>query len=347
MSENVGCVRVGSRKSELALIQTNHVIDQLKKANPETQFEVVAMSTTGDKILNVALSKIGEKSLFTKELEIALEKKQVDFVVHSLKDLPTVLADEMVIGGVLEREDPRDAVIMKKGSSYSSLADLPPQSVIGTSSLRRSSQLKASFPNLQFEDIRGNLNTRLRKLDDVEGKYAAIILAVAGITRMGWGDRISQYLEAEHCMHAVGQGALGVECREGDSETISLISSLHHRDTVLRCVAERSFLRALEGGCSVPIGVNSTLAPTSITLCGGVWSLDGKDYLKEELSVEFTSPPAKQPKTATHIGIVGNNLCPAELDAAEKCGKQLADRLLSQGAERILQQARADKNSGS
>jgi len=307
----------------------------------------VTMSTVGDKILDVALSKIGEKSLFTKELEIALEKKEVDFVVHSLKDLPTVLPDGMVIGSILEREDPRDAAVMKKGSEYSSLSQLPKGSVIGTSSLRRSAQLKVSFPQLKFEDIRGNLNTRLRKLDAADGVYSAIILAVAGVSRMGWSGRISEFLESEHCMHAVGQGALGVECREGDAETAKLLSTLHHRETVLRSVAERSFLRTLEGGCSVPVGVYSTLKETCIELKGGVWSIDGQQSLQSSHSVSFPDKnPAKRTKnSAAYVAIVAENVPLTELEAAEQCGKELAERLIEQGAEKILKEAKAANNA--
>ena len=196
---------VGSRKSQLALIQTRFVISELKKIRPELEFEIVEMSTVGDNVLDKALSKIGEKSLFTKELEVALEKRDVDFVVHSMKDLPTTLPPGMVIGAVLEREDPRDAVIIKSDSPSKSLAELPPGSVIGTSSLRRAAQLRSAYPGLVFQDVRGNLNTRLRKLDDPQGPYSALILAVAGVARMGWAERISQHLDADLCLHAVGQ----------------------------------------------------------------------------------------------------------------------------------------------
>ena len=198
-------MKVGSRKSQLALIQTRFVISELKKIQTERDFEIVEMSTVGDNVLDKALSKIGEKSLFTKELEVALEKCEVDFVVHSMKDLPTSLPPGMVIGAVLEREDPRDAVIIKADSEWKSLSELPDGSVVGTSSLRRAAQLRAAFPGLNFQDVRGNLNTRLRKLDDPSGPYCALILAVAGVVRMGWTERISQHLGPDLCLHAVGQ----------------------------------------------------------------------------------------------------------------------------------------------
>lgn len=336
-------LKVGSRKSELALIQTHHVIEQLKKHKPDINFEVVKIATVGDKVLDVALSKIGEKALFTKELEIALEQKEVDFVVHSLKDLPTTLPQGMVIGSILEREDPRDAVVMKKGSGFSCLDDLPEHSVIGTSSVRRAAQLKAKFPKFRFEDIRGNLNTRLRKLDAEDGIYSAIILAVAGVTRMGWVDRITEYLNPDVCMHAVGQGALGVECREGDDSIISLLSSLHHRDTVLRAIAERAFLRKLEGGCSVPVAVQSNVTPAGISMSGGVWSIDGSTSLMDTHTIDFKDQTdgAKRAKSSAFVSIVAENLESAELEGAERCGRELAEQLVRRGAEDILKEAKA------
>ena len=242
---NTTVMKVGSRKSQLALIQTRFVISELKKIQPSREFEIVEMSTVGDNVLDKALSKIGEKSLFTKELEVALEKCEVDFVVHSMKDLPTSLPPGMVIGAVLEREDPRDAVIIKANSDWGCLADLPEGSVVGTSSLRRAAQLRAAFPGLTFLDVRGNLNTRLRKLDDPQGPYSALILAVAGVVRMGWSERISQHLGPDLCLHAVGQGALAVECRDDDRDTLTLLANLHHRETVLATIAERSFMKTL------------------------------------------------------------------------------------------------------
>ena len=236
---------VGSRKSQLALIQTRFVISQLKKIKPELNFEIVEMSTVGDNVLDKALSKIGEKSLFTKELEVALEKGDVDFVVHSMKDLPTTLPPGMVIGAVLEREDPRDAVIIKANTEWSSLSDLPPGSVVGTSSLRRAAQLRSAYPGLVFQDVRGNLNTRLRKLDAEDGVYSALILAVAGVVRMGRSERISEYLDSDVCLHAVGHGALAVECRDSDRDTLHLLSHLHHKQTVLATIAERAFMKTL------------------------------------------------------------------------------------------------------
>jgi len=344
-------LRVGSRKSQLALIQTEFVIGELKKICPDYEFEIVEMSTLGDNVLDKALSKIGEKSLFTKELEVALEKGEVEFVVHSLKDLPTTLPPGMVIGAVMEREDPRDAVIMRLGHSANGLKDLKEGSVIGTSSLRRSAQLKAKFPHLMFQDVRGNLNTRLKKLDDPEGPYSALILAAAGVSRMGWSDRVTQYLESDTCLYAVGQGALAVECRDSDSSTLALLAKLHHRETVVRTVSERVFMRTLEGGCSVPVAVCSQLTESGVKLTGGVWSLDGSQSVASTKHVKFVDQeagdredsPMKKLKTedGSYAGISVGSLLSLELEAAEKCGGDLAAELLSKGAGDILTEVKS------
>ncbi|RZB39661.1 porphobilinogen deaminase, partial [Asbolus verrucosus] len=278
-------IRVGSRKSELALIQTRHVISLLKNVHPDKDFEIVTMSTLGDKVLDIPLPKIGEKSLFTKELEAALTTGYVDFVVHSLKDLPTSLPPGMAIGAVLTREDPRDALVLQKDYENSLLEMLPEGSVIGTSSLRRSAQLARKYPHLKVESIRGNLNTRLKKLDDL-GRYQGIILASAGLIRMGWTNRITKILEPDELLYAVGQGALAVECRESDEKTITLLKPLYDISTAVRVIAERSFLKTLGGGCSAPVAVSSELTKNkenkyTLKLKGGVWSLDGKEEIIE------------------------------------------------------------------
>ncbi|XP_042876829.1 porphobilinogen deaminase-like isoform X2 [Penaeus japonicus] len=325
------------------------VRDALQKIHPDMKFEIVTMKTKGDKILNVALSKIGSKSLFTKELEIALEEGTVDIVVHSLKDLPTTLPEGMVIGAICEREDPRDAVIMHPKYSDCKLASLPKDSVIGTSSLRRGAQLKRRFPDLKFESVRGNLNTRLRKLDQADD-YAALILAVAGVVRMGWKDRISQYLDDDLCMYAVGQGALGVECREGDTSTIELLAQLCHSQTMIATTAERAFMRTLEGGCSAPVAVHTKMTDDSIEVKGGVWSLDGSEELLKTQSVSLQAadstdgmePPAKMAKTSIDLcGIVPHPKLADSMIKAHGLGVDLATALLEQGADRILKDAKA------
>ncbi|XP_062392274.1 hydroxymethylbilane synthase a isoform X1 [Sardina pilchardus] len=334
-------IRMGTRKSQLARIQTDFVRDKLKELYPDVDLQIVAMSTIGDQILDRALSKIGEKSLFTKELENALEKNEVDIVVHSLKDLPTTLPPGFTIGAVLERESPYDAVVLHPKHSGRSLQELPDKSVIGTSSLRRAAQLKKRFPHLEFENIRGNLNTRLKKLDEKED-YAAIILAAAGLKRMGWESRVSQILEPSDCMYAVGQGALAVEVRARDRDILNMVSILHHHDTVLRCVAERAFLRQLEGGCSVPVAVHTELKDSLLYLTGAVFSLDGSDSLKETMqtSVLPNNEVVQSADDCSHVGVTACNIPEFSMGAAEKLGVDLADLLLSKGAKDILTTAR-------
>ncbi|XP_065359964.1 porphobilinogen deaminase [Calliphora vicina] len=288
-------IRVGSRKSELALIQTKHVISRLQKLYPNKKFEIHTMTTIGDRVLNISLPKIGEKSLFTRDLEDALRNGGVDFVVHSLKDLPTALPTGMAIGAVLEREDARDALVLRSNFKGHTIATLPKGSVIGTSSLRRTAQLRRQYPNLIVCDIRGNLNTRLAKLDAVDSKFAGIILAQAGLVRMGWHDRISQILEPTDLLYAVGQGALAVECRSNDTDILSMLRSLMCLTTTCRILAERSFLKTLGGGCSAPVAVVSILngdltkysykcENLNLHLDGAVWSLDGSVEIREKMS---------------------------------------------------------------
>ncbi|XP_068851019.1 porphobilinogen deaminase isoform X3 [Aphelocoma coerulescens] len=283
-------VRVGTRRSQLARIQTDSVVMMLRELYPDLCFEIVAMSTTGDKILDTALSKIGEKSLFTKELENALERNDV----------------------------------------------------IGTSSLRRAAQLKKKFPHLEFRDIRGNLNTRLKKLDEKED-FSAIVLAAAGLKRMGWENRIGQLLDPEDCLYAVGQGALAVEVRAKDQEILNMVSALHDADTVLCCIAERAFMKRLEGGCSVPVAVNTLLKDGQLYLTGAVYSLDGSDSLKETMQTSVTYPHQNEDgpnDDVQHVGITAKNVPGQAQEAAENLGVELASLLLSKGAKHILSVAR-------
>lgn len=304
---------IGSRKSQLALVQTHWVRDELQKRFPDLTFEVKTMDTQGDKVLDVSLSKIGDKGLFTQALEDGMLQGDIDFAVHSLKDLPTRLPEGLALGCITEREDPADALVVHAKHQDKQLATLPEGAIIGTSSLRRLAQLRHHYPHFTFKDIRGNLNTRLRKLD--EGQYDAIILAVAGLERLGMGDRVHQNLPADISLHAVGQGALGIECREGDADILALIKTLEHEATAYRCLAERAFLRELEGGCQVPIGVNTTWTDNTLTLTGLVASLDGQTLIKDEVE-----GPASQ---------------------AEAMGIQLAKQLRSQGAQAILDEINA------
>uniref|UniRef100_A0A182NSX9 hydroxymethylbilane synthase n=1 Tax=Anopheles dirus TaxID=7168 RepID=A0A182NSX9_9DIPT len=302
-------IRVGSRKSELALTQTKHVISLLQKLNPDVVYEIHTMTTVGDRVLNKSLPKIGEKSLFTKDLEDALRTGGVDFVVHSLKDLPTSLPLGMAIGAVLEREDPRDALVLNERHRGCTLASLPRGSIVGTSSLRRSAQLARFYSHLAVCDIRGNLNTRLAKLDAEASKFAGIILAQAGLVRMGWNKRIDQVIEPHEILYAVGQGALAVECRSNDDYILGMLGKLCHLETQCRIVTERSFLKTLGGGCSAPVAVRTELKRRvgkeaggtvesggrkrtsqdeandddetfQLAVEGAVWSLDGKTEIR-------------------------------------------------------------------
>ncbi|NET54708.1 MAG: hydroxymethylbilane synthase [Symploca sp. SIO2E6] len=312
-------IRIGSRKSQLALVQTYWIQEQLQQAFPNRQFDVQTMSTHGDKILDVALSKIGDKGLFTKELELGMLNNEIDLAVHSLKDLPTNLPEGLVLGVVTARENPADALVLHQKHQGKQIETLPAGSVIGTSSLRRLAQLRYHFPHFNFKDVRGNLNTRLQKLDD--GEYDALILAVAGLERLNMSDRIHQKLPPEISLHAVGQGALGIECRGDDTEVLELLKAIEHQPTAQRCYAERAFLRELEGGCQVPIGVNTQLEGTTLTLTGIVASIDGQKLVKDTVSGEATN--------------------------AEGLGLELAKKLRQQGAQEILNEIFAEINRDS
>ncbi|MGH1392929.1 MAG: hydroxymethylbilane synthase [Trichormus sp.] len=312
-------IRIGSRKSQLALVQTYWVREQLQKSYPDITFEVHTMSTQGDNILDVALAKIGDKGLFTKELELGMINQEIDFAVHSLKDLPTNLPEGLALAAITERENPADALVVYEKFKDKQIDTLPPGAVVGTSSLRRLAQLRNKFPHLTFKDVRGNLNTRLAKLD--AGEYDALILAAAGLQRLGMGDRVHQILPKEVSLHAVGQGALGIECRGDDTELISLLKVIEHPETRDRCLAERSFLRSLEGGCQVPIGVNTEIDGENLTLTGVVASIDGQNLVKDTVSGAASD--------------------------AENLGIELAKLLRQQGAQEILDAIFAEIQRGS
>ncbi|KAF8326173.1 porphobilinogen deaminase, dipyromethane cofactor binding domain-containing protein [Amanita rubescens] len=325
---------LASRASQLAQIQTNIVLGDLQALYPPTddptvpKFSTSFMSTAGDKNQSQALYLLGGKALWTKELEVALKEDRVDMLVHSLKDVPTTLPEGCVIGAILEREDPVDSLVMKKGVQWKTLGDLPVGSAVGTSSVRRVAQLKRLYPGLKFLDVRGNLNTRLAKLDDPEGPYAALILAKAGLVRLGMGERISSDITPPTLLHAVSQGALGVEIRSTDSEALALCQRLTHWQTQYRCLAERACLRVLEGGCSVPVGVSTVLKQFSwgesgeLMLTGCVTSLDGQNHVEETLRRDVT--------------------CPSD---AEELGVEVAHALLKAGAKKILDDINQDRAS--
>ncbi|MGO4538092.1 hydroxymethylbilane synthase [Paenibacillus sp. 2TAB19] len=304
---------VGTRQSALALTQTGQVIDQLQQLSDEQgfsyTFEVKKIVTKGDRILDVTLSKVGGKGLFVKEIEQALIDGDIDLAVHSMKDMPYELPEGLMNGAIPLRVDPRDCLVMKDG--LHSLSDLPIGARVGTSSLRRSCQLKNARPDLKLESIRGNIDSRIRKLE-TEG-FDAVVLATAGLTRMGWQDRISAAVPVDVCIPAVGQGALGIECRSDDAQIRELLALLNDRESELAVRAERSFLGALNGGCQVPIGAYAVLVDDAgseplLELTGMVGSPDGETLLKEQLR--------------------GMN--------PEQLGRDVAAALIARGADRIL-----------
>ena len=303
-------IRIATRRSKLAMVQTLWVKEELERNIPNIEVNIEAMATQGDKILDVALAKIGDKGLFTKELETQMLQDKADIAVHSLKDLPTNLPDGLTLGCITKREDPSDALVINKKNESYKLENLPSGSIVGTSSLRRLAQLKYNFPNLIFKDIRGNVITRLEKLDS--GEFDCIILAAAGLKRLGFESRIHQLIPSEISLHAVGQGALGIECKSDNDDVLKIIQVLTHEETSKRCLAERSFLRELEGGCQVPIGVNSGIKNNQIFLTGMVASIDGKKLIKDQSIGPSTDP--------------------------ERIGKDLANKLKRQGAEKILEE---------
>ena len=303
-------IRIATRRSKLAMVQTLWVKEELERNIPNIEVNIEAMATQGDKILDVALAKIGDKGLFTKELETQMLQDKADIAVHSLKDLPTNLPDGLTLGCITKREDPSDALVINKKNESYKLENLPSGSIVGTSSLRRLAQLKYNFPNLIFKDIRGNVITRLEKLDS--GEFDCIILAAAGLKRLGFESRIHQLIPSEISLHAVGQGALGIECKSDNDDVLKIIQVLTHEETSKRCLAERSFLRELEGGCQVPIGVNSGIKNNQIFLTGMVASIDGKKLIKDKSIGPSTDP--------------------------ERIGKDLASKLKMQGAEKILEE---------
>ncbi|MBT2727048.1 hydroxymethylbilane synthase [Bacillus sp. ISL-75] len=271
---------VGSRRSKLALTQTNWVMDQLKKLDPRFDFEVKEIVTKGDQILDVTLSKVGGKGLFVKEIEQAMLDKEIDMAVHSMKDMPAVLPEGLTIGCIPFREDQRDALISR---GHVKLKDLKPGAIIGTSSLRRSAQLLAARPDLEIKWIRGNVDTRLAKLETEE--YDAIILAAAGLYRLGWAsDVVTEFLDADLCIPAVGQGALSIECREDDKELLELFEKFTCKKTERAVRAERAFLQKMEGGCQVPIAGFAYVAENDeIVLNVLVASPEGHEIIKEEV----------------------------------------------------------------
>jgi hydroxymethylbilane synthase len=270
-------VRIATRKSPLALWQAGHVADALRRAYAHIAVEIVGMSTRGDKILDAPLAKIGGKGLFVKELEEGILEGRADIAVHSMKDVPADLPEGLHLAVIMEREDPRDVLVSNR---YGSLGDLPAAARVGTSSLRRTCQLAERRPDLRIEPLRGNVGTRLGKLD--AGDYDALVLAAAGLMRLGFGKRIRARLEPEESLPAIGQGAIGIECRQGDKLVEDLLAPLHHAPTADRVTAERALSNRLAGGCQVPIAGHAILKGDALYLRGLVGSPDGKRVLRSE-----------------------------------------------------------------
>jgi hydroxymethylbilane synthase len=297
---------IATRKSPLALWQANHVKNQLIAAHPHLEIELLEMSTQGDKILDTPLAKIGGKGLFVKELEQGLLDGSADLAVHSMKDVPVELPDGLHLAVILEREEPFDAFVSNK---FNNLEELPPNAKIGTASLRRQCQLLAKYPNFQIFPLRGNVGTRLQKLDN--GEFDAILLAAAGLIRLGLKDRIKQFLSPDQSLPAIGQGAIGIECRKNDIKINDLLKSLNHPETEYRVKAERAFNQTLQGGCQVPIAGFAELQGNQLRLRGLVGSEDGKQMISGEILGDA--------KDADVLGI------------------SLAKQLLAKGAGELLQ----------
>lgn len=298
-------IRIATRKSPLALWQAEEVQRRLIKAYPKIIVELVTMTTKGDQLLDSPLSKIGGKGLFVKELEVGMLEGRADIAVHSMKDVPMDFPEGLHLSVVMEREDPLDAFV---SNNFDSLEDLPSDARVGTCSLRRQCQLKTKFPEFQILDLRGNVNTRLAKLD--AGEYDAIILASAGLIRLGMTDRIKMAIPSADSLPAVGQGAIGIECRVDDQSTNGMLQVLHDKDTSIRLTAERAMNKRLNGGCQVPIAGFAELQGETLTMRGLVGNPDGSKMLFSK-----------------KIGLAIN---------AEKIGVEIAEDLLAQGAGEIL-----------
>jgi hydroxymethylbilane synthase len=305
-------IRIGSRGSELALWQSYHVKALLEARYPGITIDVQKIQTTGDKIQDAPLAKIGDKGLFTKELEIALLDDRVDIAVHSFKDVPTFIPEGLAIAAVLEREDVHDVFIVNSKKSHRTFLDLPANAVIATGSLRRKCQLLNARPDIQIVEIRGNLNTRMKKLDSSE--WDGMILAKAGVTRLGWELRITDMLPFELLLPAVGQGALAIESRAGDRSVVDMLRPLHHERTAVTITAERALLRHFEGGCQIPIGAYGQIIGDTLHLDAVIGSLDGKRIVRGNKVGAIAD--------AEHIGIV------------------LAKQLFGQGGKEILEEIR-------
>ena len=299
-------LKIGTRASKLAMWQAQWVKDSLRKNGWNKEIELVPIRTKGDKILDSPLAKIGGKGLFVKEIEEALIRNEIDMAVHSMKDVPTKLVDGLTIGAVTDREDPRDALVSRDNMI---LKHLPKDAMVGTSSLRRQSQILHHFPGFQIIQIRGNVETRLRRIEGPEG-LNAVIVAAAGLNRLGLYDRVTEYLPPEICLPAIGQGAMGIEIREDDKRIKAVIQPINDHRTNISVMAERAFLHRLGGSCQIPIAGFAEVKGDEVVLEGMVASLDGARMIRDKLS--------------------------APIEEAQKLGIELAEQLLVEGASKIL-----------
>ncbi|KJK65897.1 Porphobilinogen deaminase possess type 2 periplasmic binding protein fold [Aspergillus parasiticus SU-1] len=316
-------LRIGTRRSNLAMVQAEGIRDCLQKIAPDRLYEIEALRTLGDRDQLTALYNFGAKSLWTTELEEKLNAGELDVIVHCLKDMPTSLPDTCELAAIPPRDDPRDALIVKAGRPYTSLKSLPEGAVVGTSSVRRSAQLRRLYPHLRFANLRGNVETRLAKVDNPDSEYTCMVMSAAGLERVGLKHRINQYLGSKDggILHAVGQGALGLEIRKGDRKMQELLGQLADRDSTLACLAERSLMRTLEGGCSVPIGVETEwVAAGDLSIHAIVVSLDGTQSVEDTIVSKVKTD-----------------------DEATALGKELAARLVKAGAGEILNNINANR----
>ncbi|RDW62945.1 porphobilinogen deaminase [Aspergillus mulundensis] len=318
---------IGTRKSKLALLQTDLVLAALKERFPDYTFKIHSRETAGDQNTTIALKDFTTKNLWTQELEELLEAGSVDLIVHSLKDVPTLLPSSCTLGPMMKREDSRDVLVIKKDLPNMSLAEMPAGSVVGTSSIRRTAQLARKYPHLKVMDVRGNIGTRLAKLDAEDSPYTCLILAAAGLLRLELGDRIYQYLDSKNAgmLYAVGQGALGIEIRKGDKVMEDMLKTVGHDETTFACLAERSLLRTLEGGCSAPLGVETewiqdTDGASKLRMRSVVVSVDGSEQAEIEVDGAVDSP-----------------------QSAEEFGVTVAKALVEKGAGKILAEIQQNK----
>ncbi|KAF9322184.1 porphobilinogen deaminase [Podila horticola] len=336
-------IPIGTRKSALAVAQAVQAQEALERLNPDKEFPLLKMSTTGDNNQSQPLSSIGTTAVFTRELENSLEKKECDLLVHSLKDVPTQIKPGFVLGAMMKRVEPNDVMVMRRGE-FKALKDFGPGDVVGTSSVRRASQIRRLCPGVQVMDVRGNINTRLAKLDSADSPYTCLLLAAAGLLRLNFDDRITATLPPSIMLHAVGQGSIGIECRSDDAETLALIKPLDHLPTRLRCEAERSLMRILEGGCSVPIGVWTEFVESTVSSEAG---------LSEGSESSQTENVGTLKLKALVASLDGDEIVEGEaqadvngsIEAAVELGKVVAAQMLAKGADKILAKVVRDRST--